>query len=299
MNKHGKGTAAVLLRAEGYSIRELSEIFNQQESSVRRLIAEAKDRGVKPSGKPTLLWIPDPQIAPGQNLDHMLWAGRYAAERKPDYIVCAGDLYDMPSLSSYDSRGSKMMEGKRYKEDISAGNKGVELFSAGLDGYTPPLGQEFLLGNHEERIDRAINTDPGKLEGVIGYHDFNLEANGWRVHPYLQPIEVGGVWMAHYFYNLNTGRSYSGAVDTMLRHVGASFAMGHQQGLRWSRREINNGKAQIGLVAGSYYQEPQNYRGLQGTHEWCGLVFMFELEDGQYDPMMVSIDYLKRRFGDQ
>lgn len=293
--KTGKANAAAILRGEGYSYKELAALFEQPESSIRRLVAESKPK-VPESGLPSLLWIPDTQCAPGQNLDHLLWAGKYIAERRPDYVVWAGDNHDMPSLSSYEGRGSKYYEGKRYFEDIAAGNKGVELLSQGMDGFTPKLGKEFLLGNHEQRIERAINTDP-RLEGAIGYHHFNYEEHGWRVHPFLSPIEIEGVWMAHYFYNLNTGRSYSGSVDTMLRHVGASFAMGHQQGLRWSRREINNGKAQIGLVAGSYYQEAQAYRGLQGTHEWCGLVLMFELRDGQYDPLMVSIDYLRRRYG--
>jgi hypothetical protein len=293
--KKTKGRAAAILRNQGYSHKDLAEMFGQPESSIRRLIAESKDSDVKPSGKPTLLWIPDSQCAPGQNLDHMLWAGKYIAERKPDYVVWAGDNHDMPSLSQYEGRGSKYFEGRRYSEDIAAGNKGVELLAEGMDGFKPPLGQEFLLGNHEQRIERAIMADP-KLEGTIGYQDFNYEEYGWRVWPFLHPIDIEGIWMAHYFYNLNTGRSYSGAVDTMLRHVGASFAMGHQQGLRWSRREINNGQAQIGLVAGSYYREAQAYRGLQGTHEWCGLVMMFELGNGQYDPLMVSLNYLERRF---
>ena len=292
----GKGTAAALLRSEGYSYQELAAIFNQPESSMRRLVAEAKDKGVKPSGKPTLLWIPDTQCAPGQNLEHLKWAGQYAAERKPDHIIWAGDNHDMPSLSGYEAKGSKFFEGRRYMEDIAAGNRGVELLSEGLDGYEPPKGKDFLLGNHEQRIERAIMADP-RLDGAIGYHHFNYSEHGWNVHPFLQPIEIGGVYFSHYFYNLNTGRAFSGAVETMLRNIGHSFCAGHQQGLRWGRREINNGTAQIGLVAGSYYQEPQTYRGLQGTHEWCGLVYMFELENGQYDPMMVSLNYLRRRYG--
>jgi hypothetical protein len=32
---------------------------------------------------------------------------------------------------------------------------------------------DFFIGNHEERILRAINSDR-KLDGLIGYHDFKL-----------------------------------------------------------------------------------------------------------------------------
>jgi hypothetical protein len=294
--KKTKGRAAAILRNQGYGYKELAEMFNQPESSIRRLIAESKDSDVKPSGRPTLLWIPDTQCAPGQNLDHMLWAGKYIAERKPDYVVWAGDNHDMPSLSQYERPGSKYFEGRRYSEDIAAGNKGTELLMEGMDGYKPPLGQEFLLGNHEQRIERAIMADP-KLEGTIGYQDFNYEQNGWRVHPFLQPIEIGGVFMSHYFYALGTGRAYSGSIETTLRATGHSFMAGHRQGLYFGRRELNNGKAQVGLVAGSYYIESQEYRGRQGTHEWRGLCVAFELGDGQFDLMMVSLGYLQRRYG--
>ena len=48
------------------------------------------------------LIIPDTQIKPDANYDHMTWAGHYAVKMKPDVIVHLGDHWDMPSLSSYD-----------------------------------------------------------------------------------------------------------------------------------------------------------------------------------------------------
>ena len=62
--------------------------------------------------------IPDTQVKKGVPIDHLLYAGKYIAEKKPDVIVHIGDHWDMPSLSSYD-KGKKSFEGRRYKDDIS------------------------------------------------------------------------------------------------------------------------------------------------------------------------------------
>lgn len=243
----------------------------------------------------THLVIPDTQCKAGEDLDHLYWAGHYARERQPDVIVHLGDHWDMSSLSAYEKRGAKYFEGLRYKNDVAAGNHGLELFEEGLGGYQPKR-KILLRGNHEDRITRAVNEDP-RLEGVIGFHDFNDVALGWEVVDFLVPIIVGGIAYSHYFYARNTGRPYSGAIENVLKNIGHSFTQGHVQGLRYGRRELANGTAQVGLIAGSYYMHNEDYRGPQAVNEWRGIIVKHEVRDGDYDPMMVSINYLKRRFG--
>jgi hypothetical protein len=293
--KKTKGRAAAILRNQGYGYKELAEMFGQPESSIRRLIAESKDSDVKPSGKPVAIIIPDTQVCPDENLDHLKWIGQYIAERKPDAVIHLGDHWDMPSLSSYEKRGSRWFEGKRYLADIQAGNKGLELIEEGLDGFSPTT-KWLLRGNHEFRIERAVSEDP-KLDGVIGYHDFNDVSLGWTPFDFLKPVEYGGVYFSHYWYAPGTGRPYSGTIENQLRAIGHSFTAGHTQGLKWGRRELATGQVQIGLVAGSAYRHNEAYRGYQATSEWRGIVVKFELEDGSYDPMMVSLNYLERRYG--
>jgi hypothetical protein len=92
--------------------------------------------------------IPDTQLRPGDDLSHIAWAGRYAAEKKPDVIVQLGDWFDMPSCSSYDE-GKKSMEGRDIKDDIEAGERGLKIFDAELrkagKGYKPR--KVFICGN--------------------------------------------------------------------------------------------------------------------------------------------------------
>jgi len=298
-----KGARAVALKDAGFSNEEIAGILAMPKSSVRRLISETKDRSPEnasaapyaPQEATSLLIIPDTQCKPNTDLSYMEWAGRYIADREPDIVVHLGDHWDLPSLSSYEQKGSKFFEGKRYLADVEAGNEGLRLLERGMGGFKPRR-KVLLRGNHENRSVRAVEADP-KLEGLIGYHLFNDVELGWEVHDFLAPVEIEGVTFSHYFYWPHSGRPYTGTVENILKNVGFSFVAGHQQGLRFARRELANGKVQVGIVAGSYYLEPEVYRGPQATNEWRGLIVCHEVHDGSMDPMFVSMNFLQRRFG--
>jgi len=66
----------------------------------------------------THLVMGDPHCTPKASNDRFLWAGKLAADLKPNTIICMGDFASMDSLSSYD-KGKKQFEGRRYKKDIN------------------------------------------------------------------------------------------------------------------------------------------------------------------------------------
>lgn len=238
-----------------------------------------------------ILVIPDTQVKPGVPTEHLKWVGKYIVDQKPDVIVHLGDHWDMPSLSSYD-KGKKSFEGRRYKDDIQAGNEAMKLLTSQYRGKVKAR-EIFLLGNHEERIERAVESD-AVLEGVIGYHDLDLK--GWEVQGYRMPVEVGGVLFCHYFYNPMNGRPYTGTAASILKHVGSSFVMGHRQILDTATQQLPTGKRRRGVIAGACYQHMETYLGPQGDH-WRGVLVLHEVSDGDFDVMEVSLGYLKRRFG--
>ena len=110
--------------------------------------------------------IPDTQIKPGDDTTHLDWAAEYIVEHKPDAIIHIGDHWDMPSLSMHDGPGSKQAEGARVHTDIEAGNAALgavfdpvhkemaRIASNRRKRWLPRL--EFFMGNHEDRITRAI-----------------------------------------------------------------------------------------------------------------------------------------------
>jgi len=241
------------------------------------------------------LVIPDTQVKPGYDLSHLKWAGRAIEDYRPDTIVHLGDHWDMPSLSSYDKPGSRSKEGSRYRDDIDAGNEGMEILTEpfkGIKGYNPDM--IFLTGNPENRIERAIEDDPVRLEGVIGYDDFEL--CGFRRYDFLEVLQLDGIVYSHYFQAAGTGRAIAGSIDNRLNKIGQSFIQGHQQGMNYGTRVLPTGKIYHGLVAGSFYRHDEAYMG-QGNGHWRGLVVLNEVEDGNYDIMPLSISYLEKKYG--
>jgi len=89
-------------------------------------------------GSITHVVIPDTQVAPGTPTQHLTWIGQYICDRWHDdnqvKIIHLGDHAHMASLSSYDKKGSKTMEGKRYLADIEAANKGFDKLNAPIFG---------------------------------------------------------------------------------------------------------------------------------------------------------------------
>lgn len=255
---------------------------------------------------PTHLWIPDTQVKPGVPTFHLPWIGQYVVDEFAGQrltVIHGGDHWDMPSLSSYDKRGGTKMEGRRVAQDLEAGQVGFDLladpiYQAKRRRPSWDLDLRFLPGNHEWRIERAVEND-AQIEGLVSLRsdvqDY-VEAWGWRAHEFLEPVTIDGVIYSHYFYNPSTGRPYAGAnLETRLKTVGHSFTMGHQQGLKWGRIDTVAGP-KIGLVAGSCYLHDEDYLGPQSISYWRGIVVKHQVEDGSYDPMFVSLDYLCRRY---
>ena len=250
------------------------------------------------------LIIPDTQVKPGVKTDHLTWAGKYAADKKPDVIVHLGDHWDMPSLSSYD-KGKKSFEGRRYTEDIKAGNKAMNAFMKPINAEITRLRNNkkkiwkptlvFLLGNHEYRIERAIEDD-AKLEGLISYDDFNLKRHGWDVVPFLEPRVIDGIAYCHYFTSGVMGRPVSSA-QLMLNKKHMSCIMGHVQDRQIAFAKRADGKSMTGIFAGIFYQHDEEYLNYQTNGSWSGVWVLNEVDDGAFDEMPVSINYLRRKYG--
>jgi hypothetical protein len=249
------------------------------------------------------LVIPDTQCKPGNSFDHLTWVGKYAAEKKPEVIVHLGDHWDMPSLSIYDV-GKKSFEGRTYQADIAAGNAGMDALMAPILAEQERLKRNkekqwkpklvFLTGNHEERIERAIQSDR-KLDGLIGYHDFNLEQYGWKRVEFLQPVIINGIAYCHYFTSGVMGRPVSSpALLLTKKHM--SCIMGHVQdrGIAFAKRA--DGKRMTGLFAGICYTHDEDYLTPQTNGSWAGVWMLHEVNDGSFDEMPVSLSFLKEKY---
>jgi len=251
-----------------------------------------------------IMVIPDCQVKPDVSTDHLSWAGQYAVDMRPDVIVNIGDFWDMPSLSSYD-KGKKSFEGRRYTKDIDAGNAAMALLMAPIIEEQQRLKRNkeklwkprlvFTLGNHENRIARAVDND-AVLEGVIGFDDLNLKKYNWEVHPFLEVVNIGGVLFSHYFTSGVMGRPVNSA-KTLLTKKMMSAVMGHVQDrdIAYSRR--GDGTPVTGIFAGIFYQHAEDYLTPQTNGSWSGVWILHDVKEGSFDEMPVSLQYLRDRYG--
>jgi hypothetical protein len=251
-----------------------------------------------------ILFLPDSQCKPSDDFAFLAAIGKYIVDKKPDVIVHAGDFADMSSLSSYD-KGKKSFEGRRYRADIEAAHDGMRALLGPMKEYNEQRERNrkglyrprmvLTMGNHEERILRAINNEP-MLDGTIGYHDLNYESYGWEVYPFLEVVVIEGVAFSHYFTTGAMGRPATSAA-AMLTKKHMSCLAGHQQGRQSASAVRADGVQMTAIIAGSCYEHEEEYLGPQGNKHWHGVVMLHNVADGSFDECFVPLHYLRAKYG--
>lgn len=266
-----------------------------------RVAVSKKENSMTASPKRAkILLIPDTQVKPGVNTDHFEWLGKYMCDLddKPTHVVHIGDHWDMESLSSYD-KGKKSFEGRRYKKDIEAGNDALDRMTNEVDLYNSTAESKFdpewvyHFGNHENRISRAIDVNP-EYEGMIGYDDMKLDR--WKKLSFLDVNVINGVAFSHYFQTGMMGRPASSA-KALLNHKHMSCVQGHIQKVDIAYGENAIGETITVLFCGTFYSHDEGYLGPQGNGCYRGVWLLNEVENGNFQLMQVSLDFLRRKYG--
>lgn len=246
------------------------------------------------SGKVHIV-IPDSHAHPQHHNRRYTWLGNLIADVKPDVVVDIGDWFDMPSLCSYD-KGTKGFEGRRYKADISAGIEAQDRLLSVLRKGKKKL-PRFVrtLGNHEDRINRAIDRDP-VLEGTIGLSDLQSAEYNWEEIPFKTPINIDGVNYAHYFASGVLGRPVPNARQLMVKQM-ASCTMGHDHRFDYVRQSNVNGNTINSLICGVFQDYNADFAGPANAIWDRGVVIKRNVEKGNYDLEWVSLARLKEAYG--
>lgn len=301
---------AIALDSTGtVSWRDISNMLSIPKSTVSdflRSYYSALGEGNKgPEGPITHGVIFDTQVRPEIDLDYLRWIGEYFVHKRPDIWIHVGDHGDMPSLSSYD-KGKRKAELKRVKADFEASYAGMvallsplwklqeEQRAAGEKVYNPR--RVFLYGNHEARVETYVNNNP-EMHGFISLDNFRYEELGWETVPFLTPIKIDGINYCHYFPNVMTGKPLGGSAANMIKTIGESFTMGHRQLLDVTTRTLQaSGDRQWGVICGASYVHDEEYKGEQGNKHWRGVLIKHNVKNGDYDPMFVNMEYLRKEY---
>ena len=249
------------------------------------------------------LILPDCQIRYGDDTKFLTAIGNYLVRKQPETIICLGDFADMASLSSYDI-GKKSFEGRRYINDVQATKEAMSALLEPIKSFNGRAKKNkekqykprmvMTLGNHEHRINRAVEGD-AKLEGVLSVDDLQYKEMGWEVFPFLDVIIIDGIAYSHYFCTGVAGRP-AGTAAAQLRKTNMSCIAGHQQGLQIAMGTRADGKKLTSVIAGSCYQHNEDYLGPQGNKHWRGAMMLFNVDDGDFDLVPLPLDYLVNKF---
>jgi hypothetical protein len=245
--------------------------------------------------------LPDVQAKPGNDFSFLTAIGRYIVDKKPDVIVCIGDFADMHSLSSYDV-GKKSFEGRSYQKDIEAARDAMDALLIPMYEYNKAAKKGkhkqykprmvLTLGNHCDRINRAINEDR-KLDGLISVDD--LPYQDWEVIPFLEVITIDGIAYSHYFTSGAMGRPISSAAALLSKKHMSCFA-GHQQGRQIAYGMRADGSEMTAIICGSCYLHNEDYLGAQGNNHFRGCYMLYDVRNGRFDELPLTLKYLMNKY---
>ena len=249
----------------------------------------------------THLVIPDSHAHYQHHNKRAEWLGKLINDVKPDIVIHIGDSADMPSLAGFD-KGKKAAIGRTYKADIQAHLDWNDRLWETVKSTKKRLPRRvFCVGNHEERINKAINSQP-ELEGAIGMADLELEYFYDQVIPYNggSPgvIELDGVSYAHFHVSGLMGRPTGGEhpAHSLVTKQFSSCTAGHSHLADLCYRTSTTGKKIIGCLAGVYQDYDADWAGEVNRLWWRGVVVKRNVSNGTYDPQFISLDAIKREY---
>jgi hypothetical protein len=176
-------------------------------------------------------------------------------------------------------------------------HRAQEKLFAPIDAYNRTAKKKYkprkvlTMGNHEHRITRIIDDNP-EYQGKFALADLEYASFGWEVHDFLKVVRIDGVEYSHYFTSGVMGRPVASAA-VLLRERQGSAVMGHVQFMDMA---VHKKTQKMGIFCGTCYLHNEPYLGPQGNSQRRQIVVLHEVDDGQFDPMFVSLRFLQKAY---
>ena len=254
------------------------------------------------------LVIGDTHDNPEEPKDRFEWAGRYALEHQVEKVMQGWDWSSIDSLCSYD-KGKRKFEGRSYSRDVKSCHAALTAFNRPIDEYNHKrrmnrkgiyLPEKHLfLGNHENRVNKAVEYNASELEGLMDLSDLGHADFGWQVHPFLKAVDIDGILYSHYFTSGVKGYAIGGqhSAYRAMKEKMQSCTSFHSHRLSVFPQHLHDGTRQWGMVAGCYFTHWEDYAGPDNNNWDRGIVHKRRVKNGDYDFEWISIEELERRYG--
>lgn len=257
-----------------------------------------------------VLVIGDPHVRPGDSPKaRKRWraAARFAIRQRPDVILWIGDHWDMACLpKTAKSRGGPGRKANVRKttflQDIEAGREAIKDFLDEIDRYNRRSSRSgrkfavykprkvFCMGNHEMRIDESGGTIEEYVDLINTKHWITdwLVPRGFEVIPFLDTIELGGVFFTHYHESGLMGHAVS--IKAAIRQIGRSSVWGHSHTMGYEERPVPKklGGGWDKFLCLPTFKDPD----FLAHGEVSGLVLLDDVWAGNFVFSMISTDRL-------
>lgn len=116
---------------------------------------------------------------PAQSPKWQRKVGEFLNKERPPKIILAGDIMDIHSLSTH---GKAKSRSRNYEWEFHKELEGGTKFFAWLREMAPKADIQYIIGNHEERLEKYINTraplmsiaEFGRWDRILGLEDHNI-----------------------------------------------------------------------------------------------------------------------------
>jgi hypothetical protein len=199
------------------------------------------------------------------------------------------------------------MEGRRYSKEIAAGNEALDRLLADVlkynnrrkkykeKQYKPEL--VYIMGNHEDRLDRYLAYDP-TFEGAVSLEkDLKLNERGFIVVPYREYHYIGDIGFTHIPHNKIS--AISGVDITRKAQLvtvkSCVFGHTHEEHLSHIHKE-GMPHLQDTYNCGCFFDKKEDYVHGRVTNYWRGLSLLHNWKEGRFDVESWSLGRLERKY---
>lgn len=255
-----------------------------------------------------ILPIGDAHVSDNQDLSRFNLLGQFILETRPAVIVLMGDFLTLNCLSFWDRNKRRKMEGKRYNLEINAGNEALDRMLSPMQRlqnrqrkikakmYKPEL--VYLMGNHEERLVRYLDSDP-TFDGLVSIEDdLKLWDRGFTVVPYRAYYEVGGIHLTHIPFNKVREIASVNICRAAEQVCVGSTVFGHTHEFSVSNvHRAGQTHLQQLLNCGCFFEETEEYAQGHLINYWKGICLLDNYDEGRFDIDTYSLGHLRRLYG--
>lgn len=237
-----------------------------------------------------VLVLPDIHLRPacngvpsGEDTETLAAVLRYASRYKWDEVIQIGDLLDFDCISSHNANKLKLVEGKRIQKDYDHAARFLDTWQRA----TPGAQWTILEGNHDERIERYIETNP-VLEGSLEMADrLRFKDRGIRWVRYWTKGELYSVGNAHFAHGLYCNKYHA---ERHASDYGVAIFYGHTHDVQEMPKTLRGSdKTIIGQSLGCLCRYNQPYmKGRPSKWQQAFGVFHFQL-DGFFNHYVVRV----------